>query len=162
MLWCRQFGSFCWELGCCSMAFDPVISFQEPITKERGKWRKGHKNPEVCVLSTRALGLPVQVMKELIIWIFYSTRWDRSWEMLFANYFITLLLSLPGMPQKTLESTQPPPLRDLSTSMKDKCLPKNKGLAAEWDTYCNRGMTPGASVYWGRTACPAFRLHDLS
>lgn len=60
------------------MAFDPVISFQEPITKERGKWRKGHKNPEVCVLSTRALGLPVQVMKELIIWIFYSTRWDRS------------------------------------------------------------------------------------
>lgn len=82
--------------GMCSMAFDPVISFQEPITEERGKRRKRHKNQEVCVLSTCALGLPLQVMKELIIWTFYRTRGDRSKEMLFANCFLTLLLCLPG------------------------------------------------------------------
>lgn len=78
------------------MAFDPVISFQEPITKERGEWSKWQKKSRGLLLSMCALGLPLQVMKELIIWTFYSTRGERSKEKLFANCFITLLLCLPG------------------------------------------------------------------
>ena len=134
---CNTFVEAVWQSlsRCVQWPLTQSFPFKSPSLKKEVNGASGKKNQEVYVLSTCALGLPLQAMKELIIWTFYSTRGEKSKEKLFANCFITLLCACQaGMPLKTLDYIQPPPLRGLWPSMEDKCLHKNNGLTAEWDT----------------------------